>query len=88
MLEDRIEHRSGVFGEIGHERSEFAVEVAEKQQRLLAQNRKARVVNRADGIVRLEKFRHQWWKLLCASAFASAGDFNGKPRVKWFWFVT
>ena len=30
MLEDRIEHRPGVLGQIGHELTEFAVEVAEK----------------------------------------------------------
>ena len=64
MLEDRIEHRSGVSGEIGHERTEFAVEVAKKQQSLVAQEREARVVNRADRVLSFEKPRHQWWKLL------------------------
>jgi hypothetical protein len=35
-------------GQIGHGLTEFAIEVAEKQQSLLVQNREARVVNRAD----------------------------------------
>ncbi len=64
MLEDGIEHWPCVLGQIGHELTEFAVEVAKKQQSLFAQHRKARVVNRADGIFRLEQPRHQRWKLL------------------------
>ena len=64
MLENRVEHRPCVLGQFGHELTEFAVEVAKKQQSLLAQHREARVVNRADGILRLEQPRHQWWKLL------------------------
>jgi hypothetical protein len=35
-------------GQIGHELTEFAIELAENQQSLLVQNREARVVNRAD----------------------------------------
>jgi hypothetical protein len=31
MLEDGIEHRPGVPGQIGHELTEFTVEVAQKQ---------------------------------------------------------
>src|SRR5260370_39155310 len=64
MLEDRIENRPGGLGQIGHELTEFAVEVAEKQQSLLTQHREARGVNRTDSIRRLEQRRHHWWKLL------------------------
>ena len=62
MLEDRVEHRPGVFGQIGHELTEFAVEVAQEQQCLVAQNREARVVNRADRVLCLKEARHQWRK--------------------------
>ena len=62
MLEDRIEHRPGVLRQSSHKRNEFAVEVAHKQQRLLAQHRETRGVNRADRVLRLEQRRHQRWK--------------------------
>src|SRR5437879_6110099 len=64
MLEDRIEHRSRELAEISHKPTEFAVEVAKKEQGLCAQNREARVVNPTDGIRRPEQPRHHWWKLL------------------------
>ena len=54
MLEDCIEHRACVPGQFDHELTEFAVEVAKKEQSLFAQHREARVVNRADGILRLK----------------------------------
>jgi hypothetical protein len=41
MLEDGIEHRASVLDQIGHERAELFVEIAEKQQILFVQNRKA-----------------------------------------------
>jgi hypothetical protein len=41
MLEDGIEHRASVLDQIGQERAELSVEIAEKQQILFVQNRKA-----------------------------------------------
>ena len=79
MLEDGVEHRPRELGQIGHELTEFAVEVAEKQQGLFAQNREARVVNRADGIFAWNSSGISGGSC-SASAFASAGDFKGKLR--------
>ena len=62
--------------------AEFAVEVAEEEQRLLAQHREARIMHRADGIVRPEHIRHERGQVL-RSARASAGDFMEKAKVKW-----
>src|SRR5271155_2578332 len=62
VLKNRVEQRSNASGQIGHELAEFAVEITKKQEGLVAQHRKARVVNRADRILRLEESRHQWWK--------------------------
>ena len=81
VLEDSVEHRPGVPGQIGHELTEFAVEVAQKQQSLLAQHREARVVNRADGIRRLKQLRHQWWKLL-RERLCIRGRLQGKAEGK------
>src|SRR4029077_19580553 len=81
MLEDGIEHRPGVPGQIGHELTEFAIEVAEKEQSLLAQHREARVVNRADSIRRLKQLRHQWWKLL-REHLCVRGRLQGKAYSK------
>ena len=86
MLEDRIEHGPGMLGEIRHELAEFAVEVAEKQQSLVAQDGEARVVDRADRVCRLEQLRHQGWKLL-RQRLCIRGRLQGKPRVKWFWLM-
>ena len=36
MREDGIEHRPCMLGQIDHERTEFTVEVAKKEQRLIA----------------------------------------------------
>ena len=87
MLEDSVEHRPGVPAQIGHELTEFAIEVAEKQQRLLAQHRETRVVNRADGIRRLKQLPASMVEAAPRAAFASAGDFKGKLSVKWFWLI-
>ena len=64
MLEDSVEHRPSLFCQIGHERTEFAVEVAKKKEGLVAQHRKARVMNGTDRIFGLEKAGHHRWKLL------------------------
>jgi hypothetical protein len=77
MLEDGIEHRPGLLGQTGHELTKFAIEVAEKEQSLLAQHREARVVNRADCIRSFEQLRHPWWKLLWEH-FCVRGRLQGK----------
>src|SRR5713101_714844 len=64
VLEDSVEHRSRELGEVGHEWTEFAVEVAKKEQGLFAENREARVMNLADSIRRPKQPRHHWWELL------------------------
>ncbi len=81
VLEDGIEHRPCRLGQAGHERTEFAVEVAEKQQSLLTQDREARGVNRADSILRLEQPRHEWRKLL-GQSFGVRGRLQGKAQSK------
>ncbi len=63
MLEDRIEDGPGSLCQLRYEQAEFTVEVAQEQQRLVAQNGEARVVDRADRILCLEQLRHQGWKL-------------------------
>src|SRR5271163_4330057 len=55
MLKDRVENRSRGFGEVAHQRAELAVEIAEEQQRALAQHRESRIVDRADRIGGLEQ---------------------------------
>jgi hypothetical protein len=45
--------------------SKFAIELTEEQQRLFAQNREARVVDRPNRILRLKERGHQRWKLCC-----------------------
>jgi hypothetical protein len=54
LPEDRIEHRPRLCCQIGHELTEFAVEVAKEQQSSAAQNCEPRIVNAADGILCLE----------------------------------
>ena len=61
---DRVEHRPGKPGEFGQEFTELAVEIAEEQQRPFAQHGEARVVDRADGVSRLEQRRHQRGELI------------------------
>src|SRR5882724_191539 len=64
MLENNIEHRPCSPGEIGHQLCEFAIEVAKKQQCLLAQQGEPGIVNGTDRIVCPEQLRHQSGKLL------------------------
>ena len=59
VLENSVENWSGLRREIRHELTEFAVEVAQKQQCLLTQQCEARVVNCADSIRHFEQLRHQ-----------------------------
>jgi hypothetical protein len=58
MREDRIEHRARACRHLGHQRSEFAIEVAEEQERVGAEYRETRVVDRTDSVVCLEQGRH------------------------------
>src|SRR4029077_11023133 len=64
VLEDGVEHLPRELGEMAHERAEFAVEVANKEQGPFAENREARVMKPADGIHRAKQSRHHWRKLL------------------------
>src|SRR5260221_1245666 len=61
VLEDGVEHRPRERGELGRERTDFAVEIAKKQQGLFAENGEARIVKLADGIRRPKQTRHHWW---------------------------
>src|ERR1700751_3976741 len=65
QLDPKIEAAHlAVFLEVAdHQRTEFTVEVAKKEQGLFAENRKARVMNLADDVRRPKQPRHQWWKL-------------------------
>jgi hypothetical protein len=58
MREDRVEYRPCMAGQIEHQLPEFAVEVGEEEESLVAQDREAGIMHRADGIFRFEQLGH------------------------------
>src|SRR5450432_828962 len=81
VLKNDIEDRTSLLGQIGHKRTELPVEIAKKEQRLFTQHRKARIVNPANRILRLEKFGHQRQKLL-RDCLRILRRFQGKAKRK------
>src|ERR1700738_1722575 len=81
VLEDGVEHRSRELGEMGHQRTELAVEGAENKKGFFAENREPRVMNPADGILRPKQPRHQWWKLF-SQRLRVRRRFQGKAEGK------
>src|SRR5271155_2312533 len=81
VLKDGIEYRSCLLCQVAHERAELSVEVPKKQKSLIAENGEARVVDRADGVLRLEYRWHQWRKLV-RQCLSVRGRLQGKAESK------